>query len=84
MAVGQVFYTPWCDEDGKVIDDGTLAHLDDGTWRWTATYSANGKTITARQEAAMRNNQITALADSRALCQGLFPGNRDATSGRRP
>ena len=24
MAIGQVFYTPWCDEDGKVIDDGTV------------------------------------------------------------
>src|SRR5688572_22631516 len=23
MAVGQVFYTLWCDEYGKVIDDGT-------------------------------------------------------------
>jgi hypothetical protein len=27
--VGQVVYTPWCDEYGKVIDDGTLARLDD-------------------------------------------------------
>lgn len=25
--VGQVFYTPWCDEEGKVIDDGTVARL---------------------------------------------------------
>ena len=24
MSVGQVYYTPWCDEDGKVIDDGTV------------------------------------------------------------
>ena len=27
MAVGQVFYTPWCDEHGKVIDDGTVSRL---------------------------------------------------------
>ncbi len=33
---GRVFYTPWCDEHGKVIDDGTVHHLDDGTFRWTA------------------------------------------------
>jgi aminomethyltransferase len=33
---GRVVYTPWCDEDGKVIDDGTLHRLDDGSWRWTA------------------------------------------------
>lgn len=36
MAVGQVFYTPWCDEDGKVIDDGTVSRLDDQVFRWTA------------------------------------------------
>jgi glycine cleavage system T protein (aminomethyltransferase) len=33
---GQVIYTPWCDEDGKVIDDGTVARLDDGSFRWTS------------------------------------------------
>jgi glycine cleavage system T protein (aminomethyltransferase) len=33
---GRVFYTCWCDEDGRVIDDGTVAHLDDGSFRWTA------------------------------------------------
>jgi aminomethyltransferase len=36
MAVGQVFYTPWCDEHGKVIDDGTVSRLGDETFRWTA------------------------------------------------
>ena len=36
MAVGQVWYTPWCDEYGKVIDDGTVARLDEQTYRWTA------------------------------------------------
>ena len=36
MAVGQVFYTPWCDERGKVIDDGTVARLEDQKFRWTA------------------------------------------------
>src|SRR6186713_3166969 len=29
---GQVIYTPWCDEHGKVIDDGTIHRLDDGSW----------------------------------------------------
>src|SRR5688500_13745880 len=35
-AVGQVFYTPWCDEHGKVIDDGTVSRLADQRFRWTA------------------------------------------------
>jgi aminomethyltransferase len=33
---GRMVYTPWCDERGKVIDDGTIARLDDGGFRWTA------------------------------------------------
>lgn len=36
LQVGQVYYTPWCDEDGKLIDDGTVARLDETTYRWTA------------------------------------------------
>jgi len=36
MSVGQVFYTPWCDERGTVIDDGTVARLGEQTFRWTA------------------------------------------------
>ena len=36
MAVGQVFYTPWCDEHGKVIDDGTVSRLSEQRFRWTA------------------------------------------------
>src|SRR3989454_4864438 len=36
MTKGQVIYTPWCDEAGKVIDDGTLARLDETTYRITA------------------------------------------------
>jgi aminomethyltransferase len=36
MAVGQVFYTPWCDEDGYVIDDGTVTRVDEQAYYWTA------------------------------------------------
>jgi aminomethyltransferase len=36
MAAGQVFYTPWCDDRGQVIDDGTVTRLDEQTFRWTA------------------------------------------------
>jgi aminomethyltransferase len=36
MAVGQVIYTPWCDERGKVIDDGTVTRLEENRFRWTA------------------------------------------------
>ena len=36
MEVGQVFYTPWCDERGQVIDDGTVSRLSEQMFRWTA------------------------------------------------
>jgi aminomethyltransferase len=36
IVVGQVAYTPWCDERGKVIDDGTIARLDDQVFRLTS------------------------------------------------
>lgn len=36
LEVGQVLYTPWCDEAGKVIDDGTVARLDEHSYRVTA------------------------------------------------
>src|SRR5262245_30642757 len=35
-AVGQVLYTPWCDEHGKVVDDGTVTRLEEDLYRWTA------------------------------------------------
>ena len=34
--VGQVMYTPWCDEDGKVIDDGTVQRLSEQKFRITS------------------------------------------------
>src|SRR5262249_21823064 len=36
LAVGQVYYTPWCDELGKVIDDGTVTRVSEDRFRWTA------------------------------------------------
>ncbi|HNB53320.1 MAG TPA: aminomethyltransferase family protein [Anaerolineales bacterium] len=36
LRVGQVAYTTWCDDDGKIIDDGTVARLDDSLYRLTA------------------------------------------------
>jgi aminomethyltransferase len=33
---GQVIYCCWCDEEGKVIDDGTISRLEENKYRWTA------------------------------------------------
>jgi aminomethyltransferase len=48
VKVGQVIYCCWCDEQGKVIDDGTITRLEENTYRWTAAdpslrwFSQNG------------------------------------------
>jgi aminomethyltransferase len=37
---GQVYYTPWCDAAGKVIDDGTVTRLSDEAYRLTSADSS--------------------------------------------
>jgi aminomethyltransferase len=34
--VGQVLYTPWCDAEGKQLDDGTVSRLGEATFRLTS------------------------------------------------
>ena len=36
VQIDQVVYTPWCDEEGKVIDDGTVTRLGTSEYRVTA------------------------------------------------
>jgi aminomethyltransferase len=76
-AVGQVLYTPWCDEAGKVIDDGTLQRLGEETFRLTSgepnlrllSANARGLRVTVEDES----ETIAALA-----LQG--PGSRAVLS----
>ena len=36
VKIDQVIYCCWCDEQGKVIDDGTISRLGENLYRWTA------------------------------------------------
>ena len=66
LAVGQVAYTTWCDEHGKVIDDGTISRLGEDRFRWTAAdpslrwfqQNARGLDVTIRDVS----EQVAALA----------------------
>ena len=60
MSVGQVYYTPWCDERGKVIDDGTVSRLDEQTFRWTA---ADPSLRWFRQNAAGMDVEIEDISE---------------------
>ncbi|MFZ0637738.1 MAG: aminomethyltransferase family protein [Candidatus Acidiferrales bacterium] len=66
IAVGQVIYCCWCDEDGKVIDDGTITRLEENTYRWTAAdpsirwFRQNALGLDVRIEEI--SDQVAALA----------------------
>jgi aminomethyltransferase len=81
-AVGQVMYSPWCDEDGKVIDDGTIARLALDRFRLTAAdpsqrwFQDVGYGMDA--EVADVSTKLAALAlqgpNSLATLQEIFKG----------
>jgi aminomethyltransferase len=66
VAKGQVIYCCWCDEQGKVIDDGTITRLDENRYRWTAAepnirwFHQNGLNMDVRIEDI--SEQTAALA----------------------
>jgi aminomethyltransferase len=74
VAVGQVIYTPWCDEHGKVIDDGTVSRLEENTYRWTA---ADPSLRWFTQNAAGMNVSIEDISETVAALALQGP-----TSGR--
>src|SRR5258706_9590369 len=74
VTVGQVLYTPWCDERGKVIDDGTVTRLAENAYRWTA---ADPSLRWFRQNAAGMDVEIEDISESVAALALQGP-----TSGR--
>lgn len=73
-SAGQVFYTPWCDEDGKLIDDGTLHRLDEDTFRLTA---ADPTQRWLEDNALGLDVQITDESDAVAAVALQGPTSRD-------
>jgi aminomethyltransferase len=66
VAVGQVIYCCWCDEQGKVIDDGTITRLEQSKYRWTAAdpslrwFRQNGLNMDVQMEDI--SEKVAALA----------------------
>ena len=83
LAVGQVYYTPWCDVHGKVIDDGTISRLDEGTYRLTSAESSwrwlrmNAVGMDVRVEDISESMGALSLQGplSRAILQRLSPAD---------
>jgi aminomethyltransferase len=80
-SVGQVYYTPWCDAAGKVIDDGTVSRLADSTYRLTSADSSfrwlhmNAVGMDVQIEDASEQVGTLALQGplSRAILQQISP-----------
>ncbi|HET7038496.1 MAG TPA: aminomethyltransferase family protein, partial [Gemmatimonadales bacterium] len=78
-AVGQVLYTPWCDAAGKVIDDGTVARLDETGFRLTSAepnlrwLEMNASGLDVRVEDASGTTAALAVQgpNARAVLQDL-------------
>ena len=83
VTVGQVVYTPWCDEHGKVIDDGTVSRLDDTTYRLTSAepnirwLAMNGVGMDVTIEEVSARTAALALQGplSRTILQQLTPAD---------
>ena len=77
--VGQVLYTPWCDAAGKVLDDGTIARLDETTFRMTSaepnlrwlSLNASGLDVTVSDVSASTAALALQGPTSRAILQQL-------------
>jgi aminomethyltransferase len=86
--VGQVLYTPWCDARGKVLDDGTVARLDEITFRMTCAepnlrwLEENARRLDVAIEDVSESTAALALQGpaARAILQQLA----DADLGRLP
>ena len=81
--VGRVLYTPWCDAEGKVIDDGTISRLDERTWRLTSAepnlrwLAMNSVGLDVTVEDVSRHTGALALQGplSRSILQQLSPAD---------
>jgi aminomethyltransferase len=72
--IGHVVYTPWCDAAGKVLDDGTVAHLADGFFRLT---SAEPSLRWLRMNATGLDVEIDDVSDRIAALSLQGPTSRD-------
>ena len=73
----RAIYTPWCDHDGRVLDDGTVALLADGSYFWTAAEPQHGWL-----EAAGEGLNVTIEDLTERLCalSLQWPCSRDVLS----
>ena len=73
LKVGQIYYTGWCDDEGKMIDDGTVSRLAESTYRMT---SADPNLRWLSMNAVSLDVAITEVTDSIAALSLQGPSSR--------
>lgn len=81
----QIMYTPWCDEAGKTVDDGTLWNLGDGSYRMTSAepnlkwLEDSGMNLDVNVEDVSEDIAVVALQGptSRAILKDLVGDSMD-------
>ena len=88
VAIDQVIYTPWCDEEGKVIDDGTITRLAGDRFRVTAAdpsyrwFALNASGLDVRIRTTPSGRPGSRCRDgSRGRCSRRRPGRPGRTCG---
>ena len=83
--IGQVLYTVWCDDDGKVVDDGTLARIGEENFRLTAAMPTldwlEDNALGLEVEIEDVTHQLGALAIQGPTSRGLLQELTDADLG---
>lgn len=74
VKANQVIYTPWCDAEGKVIDDGTVTRFDDAFFRMT---SADPNLRWLHMNATRLKVRIEDVSDSIAALSLQGPESRE-------
>ena len=73
LAVGQVYYTPWCDEHGKVIDDGTVTRVGEDDVPLDRRGSEPALVHAERRSASTSPSRTSPSRSPRSRCRGRRP-----------
>ena len=74
-----MIYCCWCDEEGKVIDDGTISRLEENVYRWTA---ADPSLRWFRQNGLNMDVQIEDISEKVAALALQGPTSAQVAEGR--
>ncbi|RUY31389.1 aminomethyl transferase family protein, partial [Mesorhizobium sp. M7A.F.Ca.CA.001.13.2.1] len=73
LQVGQIYYAPWCDENGHVVGDGLVFRMDETTFR----VSADPGLSWWKQHAEGLDVRVTDISDSYGILTLQGPRSRE-------